>query len=44
MEECMGKREHYAPGTFCWVDLATTDPGDLHLLHPISEIERYDGI
>lgn len=22
----MGKREGYAPGTFCWVDLATTDP------------------
>ena len=22
----MGKRERYAPGTFCWVDLATTDP------------------
>ena len=22
----MGKRESYAPGTFCWVDLATTDP------------------
>ena len=22
----MGKRENYAPGTFCWVDLATTDP------------------
>ena len=22
----MGKREHYEPGTFCWVDLATTDP------------------
>ncbi len=21
----MGKRERYAPGTFCWVDLATTD-------------------
>lgn len=21
----MGKRESYAPGTFCWVDLATTD-------------------
>ena len=22
----MGKRERYGPGTFCWVDLATTDP------------------
>jgi uncharacterized protein len=22
----MGKRECYKPGTFCWVDLATTDP------------------
>lgn len=22
----MGKREGYAPGTFCWMDLATTDP------------------
>jgi predicted enzyme related to lactoylglutathione lyase len=22
----MGQREHYEPGTFCWVDLATTDP------------------
>ncbi len=22
----MGKRERYKPGTFCWVDLATTDP------------------
>ena len=22
----MGKREGYKPGTFCWVDLATTDP------------------
>jgi predicted enzyme related to lactoylglutathione lyase len=22
----MGKREHYELGTFCWVDLATTDP------------------
>ena len=22
----MGRRERYAPGTFCWVDLATTDP------------------
>ena len=22
----MGKRTHYEPGTFCWVDLATTDP------------------
>ena len=22
----MGKRERYDPGTFCWVDLATTDP------------------
>ena len=22
----MGKRENYAPGTFCWVDLVTTDP------------------
>ncbi|HET7272480.1 MAG TPA: VOC family protein [Rubrobacter sp.] len=22
----MGKREHYEPGTFCWVDLQTTDP------------------
>jgi len=22
----MGKRERYAPGTFCWVELATTDP------------------
>lgn len=22
----MGKREHYEPGTFCWVDLATTEP------------------
>ena len=22
----MGKRESYAPGAFCWVDLATTDP------------------
>lgn len=22
----MGKRESYEPGTFCWVDLATTDP------------------
>jgi uncharacterized protein len=21
----MGKRDHYRPGTFCWVDLATTD-------------------
>jgi len=24
----MGKRESYEPGTFCWVDLATTDSGD----------------
>ena len=22
----MGKRERYEPGTFCWVDLATTEP------------------
>ena len=22
----MGERTRYAPGTFCWVDLATTDP------------------
>ena len=22
----MGKLEHYEPGTFCWADLATTDP------------------
>lgn len=22
----MGKRERYEPGTFCWVDLVTTDP------------------
>ncbi len=22
----MGRRERYKPGTFCWVDLATTDP------------------
>src|SRR5919199_1048247 len=22
----MGERERYEPGTFCWVDLATTDP------------------
>ncbi len=22
----MGKRERYEPGTFCWVDLMTTDP------------------
>ena len=22
----MGKRERYRPGTFCWVDLTTTDP------------------
>jgi predicted enzyme related to lactoylglutathione lyase len=22
----VGKRERYEPGTFCWVDLATTDP------------------
>lgn len=22
----MGKRDHYEPGTFCWVDLQTTDP------------------
>ena len=22
----MGKRKRYEPGTFCWVDLATTDP------------------
>ena len=22
----MGKRDCYKPGTFCWVDLATTDP------------------
>ena len=22
----IGKRDRYAPGTFCWVDLATTDP------------------
>ncbi len=22
----MGKQERYEPGTFCWVDLATTDP------------------
>jgi predicted enzyme related to lactoylglutathione lyase len=21
----MGKREHYEPGTFCWVDLSTSD-------------------
>jgi len=21
----MGKREHYEPGTFCWVDLTTID-------------------
>jgi predicted enzyme related to lactoylglutathione lyase len=25
-EAAMGKREVYAPGTFCWVELATTDP------------------
>jgi predicted enzyme related to lactoylglutathione lyase len=25
-EKRVGKREHYEPGTFCWVDLATTDP------------------
>ena len=22
----MGKRTRYEPGTFCWTDLATTDP------------------
>src|SRR3712207_9590507 len=22
----MGKRQSYEPGTFCWIDLATTDP------------------
>jgi predicted enzyme related to lactoylglutathione lyase len=22
----MGKRKRYEPGTFCWADLATTDP------------------
>jgi predicted enzyme related to lactoylglutathione lyase len=22
----VGKRTHYEPGTFCWTDLATTDP------------------
>src|SRR5215207_1698128 len=22
----MGRRERYEPGTFCWVDLVTTDP------------------
>ena len=22
----MGKRQRYEPGTFCWIDLATTDP------------------
>jgi predicted enzyme related to lactoylglutathione lyase len=22
----MGERTHYAPGTFCWVGLATSDP------------------
>src|SRR5829696_5527415 len=25
-EEFVGKREHYEPGTFCWLDLTTTDP------------------
>jgi uncharacterized protein len=25
-ETGMGKRERYEPGTFCWVDLRTTDP------------------
>jgi uncharacterized protein len=24
----MGKRDHYEPGTFCWVDLQTTDSTD----------------
>ncbi len=24
----MGERERYEPGTFCWVDLATTDPAE----------------
>jgi uncharacterized protein len=24
-EEQMGKRQSYEPGTFCWVDLTTTD-------------------
>ena len=23
----MGERESYAPGTFCWTDLGTTDAG-----------------
>lgn len=26
-ETAVGKRESYEPGTFCWVELATTDPG-----------------
>ena len=25
-EKRVGKRERYEPGTFCWVELATTDP------------------
>jgi uncharacterized protein len=27
-EAIVGKRERYEPGTFCWVDLATTDPAE----------------
>jgi predicted enzyme related to lactoylglutathione lyase len=29
----MGKRERYAPGTFCWVDLATTDPASAKVFY-----------
>ena len=24
----MGKRTSYEPGTFCWIELSTTDPDD----------------
>lgn len=32
-EERMGKRERYEPGTFCRVDVATTDPAGARIFY-----------
>jgi len=29
----MGKRERYEPGTFCWVDLVTSDPAGANVFY-----------
>src|SRR5919202_1036741 len=42
----MGKRERYEPGTFCWVDLATTDPAgdEVCALYEMDAEQREQGI